>query len=610
MIRVFLLLLACVLPGCKKHGDAIVARLEQSTALVERMPRAQAPWQPARDRDTFVIGSGVRTGPASKAKLRVGKNGTLDVEENSIVYFTRTPGHQRSDLRVEAGVAELETGDETIRVGEAVLDPNTRARLETGPGGTTLVVTVGRAVLENGELGPGERVTLGATRDKPASAPRPSTPPAIAPVHGTRIAVLGASARIGSGNGAPGTRELPVGEHVLPAGTLVTVPEGSTVEIARGGARAVTAGPSALRIAEPGAAALVEISIGSVMLHGEGTAAVASVAGGSVAAQPGADAMLTVNLKVATIDAQHGETIVVPTQGTQQTLAAEQSASLRASGELTLAPPVPARTVVTITAGESPTVHDPRAPTPVRVGFGQSCPRSGVVEVANDRAFKKIVARSGGAGGANILLPTGVFNYRVRCPGARGAAGTVRIARDSGRTPLPVAAARTTVEMDGREYTVLYQNVLPELTLAWRNAARAKSYAFVIKPAKGGEKRILNTSPSLKLMSGELREGSYKVWVEPLGGTRSEEARVVIEFDNAAQSASIDRVDVTEGKIRVRGTVIEGSTVSATGATVDLDRQRRFSTEMSPGPRDDGVGVRIAHPRAGIHYYVMRTGPS
>ena len=87
-------------------------------------------------------------------------------------------------------------------------------------------------------------------------------------------------------------------------------------------------------------------------------------------------------------------------------------------------------------------------------------------------------------------------------------------------------------------------------------------------------------------------------------GARSEQSRIVIDFDNAAPSASLDLV-AGDG-LRVKGTVIEGSTVSASGTAIALDRHLRFESDLVPGEREDGVGVRIAHPKAGIHYYVMR----
>jgi hypothetical protein len=216
--------------------------------------------------------------------------------------------------------------------------------------------------------------------------------------------------------------------------------------------------------------------------------------------------------------------------------------------------------------------------------------------------------RAGGTGGANVLVPAGAHYYRVRCAGGKGATGTLRVAKESGRTPLPKAAARTTVDMDGREYTILYQNLLPEVTLAWRTAPRGGKYTFVVKPSRGADKRMASPSSTLKIPAGELREGSYRTWVETDGNRRSEESRIVIEFDNAAQSASIDTVETAGAVVQIKGTVIEGSTVTANGAAIDLDRHRRFNSELTPRNGEDGVSVRIAHPKAGIHYYVMRTG--
>jgi hypothetical protein len=602
---VLVLALAAMATGCKKSPDPVVARLVEMTSQVERMPRAQAPWQPAKVGNTFIIGSAVRTGASSHAKLRVGTKGKLDVDASSIVYFTRTPGRDRNDLRVEAGAAELETGEETVGVGEAVLDPNTRARVEVTAEGTTLVVTVGRAVLEDNEIEAGERVTLGPAGRPIPTVAKPDAGVAM-PKPGTiAVAVRDKPARIKT---ASGERELPVGEQEVEGGALLIVPEGSTLEVLRDGARAVTSGPSELRIGE--GPTLVAVTKGGVTLHGESAAATATVPGGSVTAAVGGAAGIVVEGTETAIDGQRGETVVTSAKGAEK-LATGESAALKGNGDIVRLPSPPAKTVASIAAGESATIHDSKAPVPVRVAFDRACPGLGVVELAKDRSFKKLVARSGGAAAANVLAPAGTYSYRVRCTGGKGATGTLRIVKDSGRTPLPVAAARTMVEMDGREYTILYQNLLPELTLAWRTAPRGRSkYTFVVTPSKGAAKRLVGTAPTMQLVAGELREGSYKVWVEPDAGSRSEESRIVIEFDNAAQSASIDAVEAAAGKLRVKGTVIESSTVSASGAAVALDRQRRFTAELSPGPDEEGAAIRIAHPKAGIHYYVMRTPPA
>jgi hypothetical protein len=597
MIRI--VLIAIALCACSKTADPVVARIESMTAQVERMPQANAAWQPARVGDGFVIGSAVRTGVSSRAKLSVGKQGKLDVDASSVVYFTRSLGAERSDLRVETGIAELETGDEPVGIGKAVLDPHTRVRIEARPEGTSLVVTVGRAMLDDTVIGAGEQLTIG-----PAGQPIARPDAGVAqPAGSVAIAVRDKPISVTT---AAGTSELAVGEHTLAQGARIAVPAGGSVEVSRAGARAVTSGPAQLAI---GDTSLVDVTTGTIALHGETSDASASVPGGSVTAKRGATTALVVDPKETAIDAQRGDTALATPRGTQA-LAAGQSALLSASGEITLVAPPPARTVVTITAGESPTLHDQRAPTPVRVAFDEVCPAGGTVEVAKDRAFKKVIARSGGVGAANVLVPAGSFSYRVRCAGARGASGTVRVAKDSGRTPLPKAAARTSVELDGRDYTILYQNLLPQLTLAWKTAPRAARYTFVISAGRGADRRIESSTATLQLAAGELREGSYKMWAEPMLGRRSEESKVAIEFDNATQSASIDNVEVAGDKLRIKGSVIESSTVSVNQLPVELDRQRRFTTETTPGEGQDGIGVRIAHPKAGIHYYVMRAGPS
>jgi hypothetical protein len=206
-------------------------------------------------------------------------------------------------------------------------------------------------------------------------------------------------------------------------------------------------------------------------------------------------------------------------------------------------------------------------------------------------------------------VPAGTWAYRVRCDGAKTLTGTIRIARDSGRAPLPKAAARTTVEADGREYTILYENRLPELLLAWKNAPASGRYAFVLQAPNGKPRRLDSASPQLTLRSGELAEGSYKFWVENQDTKRrSDTTQIVIDFNNAAPSASLEAVDVKDGKVQIRGVVIEGSTVTVAGKPVELDRHRRFTVEAAPSPGEDGVGIRIAHPKLGVHYYVVSTG--
>jgi len=586
------------LAACSTSPSHVVATLEEVVASVERMPRADAAWHVARKGDTFVNGSAVRTGVASRAKLRVGKAGRLDVRPSSIVYFTRDGQKQRDDVKVETGSVEIEAGDASLGLGEAVLEPGAKVRVDSAADGTTIVVTLGRVVLEDNVIEAGKSVTLSTAGARPAvTTPTPIDAGEATTRAGITVAIAGKAATAKS---KAGESELGVGEHAVEVGTSIVTPEGAVATIARGGATVATAGPSEVRILDR-----LAIISGAATLQAESADAVATIPGGTVTARTGGAATATVGKAGTQITAQRGTVEIETARGTE-TLAPGETATVTAKGAIERLPPPPKQTVATIEAGESPMLHDARAPTALRVRFGAACTGAGIVEVAKDRAFKRIVARSGGSDGANVLVPAGTFSYRVRCPHGKGASGTVRVAKDAGTRPLPKAAARTFVDLDGREYTILYQNLLPELSLSWRNAPTSLRYTFVIKPASGAEKRITSMTSATTLPAGELREGSYTAWAELDGGRKSEVGRIVIEFDNAAPSVSIDRVAAEGDGTRVSGTVIEGTTVSVTGTPVELDRHRRFTAVLPARDTDEAPAVRIAHPKSGLHYYVVR----
>lgn len=588
-MRIVLAILVMV-SACKSTPSNIVATLEETVASVERMPRADAPWQAARKGDTFVIGSAVRTGADARAKLRVGKTGKLDVRPSSIVYFTRDGKKQRDDIKVETGGVEIEAGEDSVGLGEAVLEPGAKVRVDQTDDGTTIVVTLGRVVLEDNVIEAGKSVTLGGAA-KPAALTKPAEPKTVKP--GITVTITGKAVGTSAG-------ELAVGEHTVEVGTTITTPADAVATIARNGTTVSTAGPSEVRILDR-----LAIISGAATLQGDAADAIATIPGGSVTARAGGAATATVEKSGTHVTSLRG-TVQLETANGSEELAAGETVTVTAKGAIERLPPPPKQTLATIEAGESPTIHDPRAPAPVRVRFGAACNGTGTVEVAKDRAFKRIVARSGGSDGANVLVPAGTYSYRVRCPQGKGASGSIRVAKDAGTRPLPKSAARTFVDLDGREYQILYQNLLPEISLSWKNAPRSLRYTFVIKPASGAEKRITSMTSATTLEAGDLREGTYTAWAELDGGRKSEVGRIAIEFDNAAPSVSIDKVAAEGDTLRVTGTVVDGTSVSVAGIPVELDRHRRFAAAVPAQRTDEAPAVRIAHPKSGVHYYVVR----
>ncbi|MBA3397921.1 MAG: hypothetical protein H0T89_35180 [Deltaproteobacteria bacterium] len=596
--RVLFLVSVMVVTACSNAPANVVATLQETVEHVERMPRADAPWQPGRVGDTFVIGSAVRTGPASHAKLRIGRSGKLEVRPTSIVYFTRG-GRARDDVKVETGSIEIEAGDDSVGLGAAVLEAHARAEVESTPNGTTINVMLGRLVLEDNIIEAGTTITLSTAGTPVVAATVPVDAGRVQPPSGVTVVIAGKPVRAKT---RAGEAELAVGEHAVEAGAVLSAPLDSSVGVTRDGAAAHTAGPSVVQISD--GAALVGITAGSVELAASTMDAVASVPGGRVIARAGDGAAIaSVDGSETQVTAQRGSVTIETALGTQ-TLQSGESATVTTAGKIERLPPPPTTAVATIEAGESPVVHDVAAPTAVRVRFAALCRGAAIVEVAKDRSFKRVIARSGGNEAANVWVPAGSFSYRVRCATGKRDGGSIRVVKDSGSRPLPKTAAKTFVDLDGREYTIYYQNLLPEVTLSWRGAPRSIQYTFVVKPKTGGEKRFSSMTPKTTLRAGELREGTYAAWAELPGGRRSETGRIVIDFDNAAASASIDGVE-SDGPTRyVRGTVIEGTTVSVGGAALELDRHRRFTAEVSTELQ--AVAVRIAHPKTGVHYYVVR----
>ncbi len=606
------LVVACVVAGCSK-SERYVAKLEHVESSVERSPTENAAWRPAAVGDGFVLGSAVRTGPTARARLRVGASGKLEVDPNAIVRFTRHATRATPEISLEAGTIELEAGAETLAIGDAVLEPGGRAQATFGPDGTQLKVMFGELVLE--DEGDARRVVkagdaVAIDRNAGAVAARApvdaSVPERREPASTElSVAVSGAPAQYA---GPDGATPLAIGSYRLAAGTALSVPKAAVVEISTERARAVVTGPAELSLG--GADGLVTLRRGDLSLRAVTGDARGTVPGGTIAASAdGSEIHATTGKGSTQIDVVGGDGSIVTSSATER-IAAGDVVTLSADGKLELVSRAPARAMFSIIAGESPVIHGPVTPLPVRVRFPDTCTGGGSVEIAKDAGFKRVVARSGGRGpGANVLLPAGVFSYRVRCGDANATTGTVRLTRDTGRASLPKAAARTQVEADGREYTILYENLLPEITLSWRGAPPG-AVAFNVKSRHGAARRFPGASSKVTLRPGQLGEGRYEFWAESTTTKRrSDTTHIVIDFNNAAASASIESVDVAGGKVRVRGVVIEDSTVSASGTPVELDRHRRFATELAPAADEDGVALRISHPKLGVHYYAIGAGP-
>ena len=240
------------------------------------------------------------------------------------------------------------------------------------------------------------------------------------------------------------------------------------------------------------------------------------------------------------------------------------------------------------------------------------------MELTGPAATATKTRRINGNGSAVALFGVGVSRYRIRCGEglgggghAREQAGTVRVTKDSGAVRLPREAPRNTIDADGRSYTLLYQNLLPELTITWPRAPQANSFVFRLQPQHGAARVNTAPLPRQAFRSGQLAEGTYRFWFEVDGDAmrKSPPTTLRIDFDNAAPAAQIrdPALDTSiEGAVALSGVAIEGARVSVSGADVPLDPQFRFRGEVESRAGEAALAIRIAHPKHGVHYYLRR----
>lgn len=289
---------------------------------------------------------------------------------------------------------------------------------------------------------------------------------------------------------------------------------------------------------------------------------------------------------------------------------AQRGASGNAGGEGVS--PGLTRADVTVRAGEYATIHHAtKGATRVRVNFANHCDDGvGTLEVKGSRGPYKPAGTNTNA--VIFAAKPGVTRYRVRCenqPKKIAVQGTVRVVRDAAVRRVPLRPPTNGVDLDGRRYTVLYQNRLPSVIARYSKVPSGARSRVVVQ--SGERMRTYEgEGNSVKIVSGQLEDGEHEMFLETLDGKiRSPKTTLRIAFDNAAPTASFDQRGMLErdasGRALVSGVVPQGARVSLEGQALTVDPSGRFSGEAVV---DSGgaVSLRVEHPHAGLHYYVRQ----
>jgi hypothetical protein len=256
-------------------------------------------------------------------------------------------------------------------------------------------------------------------------------------------------------------------------------------------------------------------------------------------------------------------------------------------------------------AGDSLIVHDPHPPTVV--GFNTA--RCSGVAVLEAGAKKRETI---GTAKVTAAFPAGANHYRLRCDTESKpfAEGTVSVLSDGGSRRLASAAPVNRIDADGRRYTILYQSLLPKLSVRWPNPPGSGPFQLFVRSQGKGQKQFAAPSASFALPPGALVEGSHELWFGA-GNELSRKTTVVVQFDNAAPTASIsspaERGFAPGSTVAVAGTALPGWTVSVGGQELVQDAQQRFSGEITAPSDASALAIRFAHPQRGVHYYLRRS---
>ncbi|HEY3495514.1 MAG TPA: hypothetical protein VGK73_12545 [Polyangiaceae bacterium] len=290
-------------------------------------------------------------------------------------------------------------------------------------------------------------------------------------------------------------------------------------------------------------------------------------------------------------------------------LGAAPGASSSADAVSARPPPGPSVVDFTAAAGDSFTVHDPRPPTALGFSAGGQC-ANGLIATINPGGARS--RQTSGGQVVSVELAAGSHRYVIACIGDEQrpiARGTIAVVHDAGSRKLPAAPPATTVDTDGRTYTVLYQNRLPKISVRWPAAPATGPFQLTARSPAGSRTHATN-EPLYSFPSGALGEGQHEFTFAG-GGQRSRSTTVVIRFDNAAPAASIaspaDGSFSPGASVQVSGTALPGFVVSVAGQDLGQDEQNRFSAQVTAPGGDRALAIRFSLPGRGTHYYLRRS---
>lgn len=617
--------LCFALVGCKCNDDAL-AHLEQKQGEVQRDHQdAIGTWEAAELGASFHLGEAIQTGEQSQASLRLIDNAVLRLQPSTLVRFLDRPTPKgAAGIDLELGEATVEAADQPLRIetgfGAALIEARGRLQLTKTKKGTRFEVLVGQAfVYTKGgkrKLEPGHpaevdsqgKLVADATERTGQAPVRESKKPDEAERDGSiTLDVRGPGAQAKAPSSST-FNKLDAGPQKVEPGTTLKLEKAGAATVRKGSQSAELHGAGTFVIASPDGPLVSAASGGAIVASGD-TDVVVKAPGGTIVAHPKSRVQLEVTRSNTTVSVHSGQaTVTGEGQEKGETLQAGEQVDLGRNGKIK-----PRRTRgpkevdLILAAGDSIVVHDPNPPTAFGITSNGECPGLYAVDVGRKGSV--------GEGQVNILVGGGVHQYKLRCvegstAGKVVASGKLYVARDAGTRKLPRKAPSTGIDTDGRRYTVLYQNLLPTLSVRWPNAPTGGPYDLRVTSRGGRSRNYSSGAPRYAFGSGMLGEGTHTLTFRNPKKS-SKPTTLVIQFDNAAPKASIsspaDRSFGRGGNVLVAGMALPGWVVAVAGKVLAQDPQNRFSSKVVAPTSQRALAIRFSHPQRGTHYYLRRS---
>ncbi len=604
-----------------------MGRLVDKGGQVDRdLAASQGKWTTAEKGAEFDVGDAIRTSDKANAHVALDDGSVLVVDEKTLIRFLeKPPGSQEQafDLTMGSALVEADSDGTSIATsfGSARILGGGRVRLERKENELVYRVMVGSARLEAEggapvDLQAGQAIIarLGSAVfeqvDTPAAPPKPATP-AVEKLGGTIVAQVRGSRVRGR---APGQDEFSVwaaGEQTVVPGSMVEVGAGSGVTVSQGSARAeLLAGGSYVLGAD---GQLVRASVGKFYISSETTLRLA-VPGGFIETSAGRAEVKSLGAAGTEVLVDSGQARLVGK--TTETLVAKEQGRIGRDGTVSVEGRGLSASDLDIVVGQSLVIHDPSPPTAVGFKFDGKC-ADGTIELSSKTksiAPGDRVAR--GRGWVALALGPGRTDYTLSCVSPDGrqqaqvARGAVTVLADGGSKPVPLSAPFTTIDANGRSYTVLYQNQLPQLAVSWPGAPSGVGGYVLKRNSPGLSKSYSTAEPRYVFPSGALGEGTHTLFFEG-GGRVSRLTTVNISFDNATPTASLQTPINAGGPpgstLGLNGTALPGWAITVDGRAVNPDPEGRFSVTTQLPANGRPALLYLTHPTRGAHVYLRRS---